>query len=47
MSEDNAWTEDVTKVVADCAYSLNYEEGMSCRFSRYPRKTDPERSRFS
>ena len=36
MSEDNAWTEDVTKVVADRAYTLNYEEGMSCRFRPIP-----------
>ena len=36
MSEDNAWTEEVTKAVADRAYSLNYEEGMSCRFRPIP-----------
>ena len=36
MSEDNAWTEDVTKVVADRAYTLNYEVGMSCRFRPIP-----------
>ena len=36
MSEDNAWTEDVTKAVADRAYTLNYEEGMSCRFRPIP-----------
>ena len=36
MTEDNAWAEDVTKVVADRAYSLNYEEGMSCRFRPIP-----------
>ena len=36
MTEDNAWTEDVTKVVAARAYSLNYEEGMSCRFRPIP-----------
>lgn len=36
MSEGNAWTEDVTKVVADCAYTLNYEVGMSCRFRQLP-----------
>jgi hypothetical protein len=36
MTEDNAWTEDVTKVVADRAYSLNYEEGMTCGFRPIP-----------
>lgn len=36
MSEDNAWTEEVKTAIADRAYTLNYDEGMSCRFRPLP-----------
>ena len=35
MSDGNptpTWAEQVKKVIADRAYSLNYDEGMQCRF---------------
>ena len=32
MSEPSSWAEQVKAIIADRAYSLNYDEGMQCRF---------------
>ncbi|MSR35715.1 MAG: hypothetical protein EXR95_03580 [Gemmatimonadetes bacterium] len=32
MSETPTWPEQVKKVVSDRAYSLNYDDGVQCRF---------------
>lgn len=32
MSIDSPWRDEIQKVVADRAYSLNYEDGVQCRF---------------
>jgi hypothetical protein len=36
MSEENAWIEQVKVALEDRAYSLNYNEGMQCRFRQLP-----------
>lgn len=32
MTEPSSWAEQVKAIIADRAYSLNYDEGMQCRF---------------
>ncbi len=32
MSESTSWADQVKTIISDRAYSLNYDEGMQCRF---------------
>lgn len=36
MSEPNAWIDQVTVALEDRAYSLNYNEGVQCRYRKLP-----------
>lgn len=43
MSTDNAWTDEIKLALEDRAYSLNYNEGVQCRFRFLPTE-DPNRT---